>query len=263
MLIGVATAGTVAVLCAPGVWVDRRKRIVSALVGGVAFALLTAPHWLIFLDTLRLSMTSYDKPVRGSCWPRARTWALSDAARAGPGAPWPERSPADPVDCRCCIPLALAAPSAGVRLRPGGVRPRGRRVRCCAFRLAPSDPVSRQHRAHRRRLHYRVCSAAACRRVMGSIGPDRVRLRPQDVGQRGDCPRRCVASQASRLAHEARRLRTLRGGSDSRASGPRSVAPPGRPCGSTGPSAAGGCDRDCGSAPASSGASSQLPASAP
>ena len=58
MLIGLATAGTIAVLCAPGVWVDRRKRIVSALVGGVAFALLTAPHWLIFLDTLRLSMTS-------------------------------------------------------------------------------------------------------------------------------------------------------------------------------------------------------------
>ena len=62
MLIGLATAGTVAVLCAPGAWVDRRRRIGCALVGGVAFALLTAPHWLIFLDTLRLSMTSYDSP---------------------------------------------------------------------------------------------------------------------------------------------------------------------------------------------------------
>ena len=62
MLIGLAAAGTVAVLCAPGAWVDRRRRIGCALVGGVAFALLTAPHWLIFLDTLRLSMTSYDSP---------------------------------------------------------------------------------------------------------------------------------------------------------------------------------------------------------
>ena len=62
MLLGLATAGTIGVLCAPGAWVDRRRRIASALVGGVAFTLLTAPHWLIFLDTLRLSMTSYDNP---------------------------------------------------------------------------------------------------------------------------------------------------------------------------------------------------------
>jgi hypothetical protein len=62
MLLGLATAGVLAVLLAPGAWVDRRQRIVAALVGGVALGLLTAPHWLIFLDTLRLSMTSYDRP---------------------------------------------------------------------------------------------------------------------------------------------------------------------------------------------------------
>ena len=62
MLGGLAVAGTLAVLNAPGAWADRRRRIVAAIVGGAAVGLLTAPHWLVFLDTLRLSMTSYDKP---------------------------------------------------------------------------------------------------------------------------------------------------------------------------------------------------------
>ena len=69
MLVGLATAGTTAVLCAPGTWLDRGRRIAAALAGGLAFGLLTAPHWLIFLDTLRLSMTSYRPAVRDSCRP--------------------------------------------------------------------------------------------------------------------------------------------------------------------------------------------------
>jgi hypothetical protein len=62
MLFGVATAGTIALILMSESWVDRRRRIAAACVGGIAFGLLTAPHWLVFLDTLRLSMTSYDKP---------------------------------------------------------------------------------------------------------------------------------------------------------------------------------------------------------
>jgi hypothetical protein len=62
MLLGLAAAGAAAVLIAPGAWADRRRRLVAGVIAGVAFLLLTAPHWLIFLDTLRLSMTSYDRP---------------------------------------------------------------------------------------------------------------------------------------------------------------------------------------------------------
>lgn len=62
MLLGVATAGVAVVLRAPGSWVDLRGRLLAGAIGGVAFVLLTAPHWLVFLDTLRLSMTSYDRP---------------------------------------------------------------------------------------------------------------------------------------------------------------------------------------------------------
>ena len=62
MLLGLTTAGIATVLLAPGAWADRLRRIVAGTIGGIAFGLLTAPHWLVFLDTLRISMTSYDRP---------------------------------------------------------------------------------------------------------------------------------------------------------------------------------------------------------
>jgi hypothetical protein len=61
-LLGLIGAGAAVVLLACPTWRLRVARLLAAGVAGVVFLLLTAPHWLLFLDTLKLSMTSYDNP---------------------------------------------------------------------------------------------------------------------------------------------------------------------------------------------------------
>ena len=62
MLLGLGATGLACVLLSEGTWTGRMKRLLAAAVGGVATLLLTAPHWLIFVDTLRKSTTNYQAP---------------------------------------------------------------------------------------------------------------------------------------------------------------------------------------------------------
>jgi len=62
MLLGTCATGTASVLVSEGPWRDRLKRMFAASIAGVAVLLLTAPHWLIFLDTLRVAATNYQSP---------------------------------------------------------------------------------------------------------------------------------------------------------------------------------------------------------
>ena len=60
-LLGTCSVGGLTVLLSGG-WRDRMWRLAAAAVAGGVTALITAPHWLVFLDTLRLSRTNYDQP---------------------------------------------------------------------------------------------------------------------------------------------------------------------------------------------------------
>jgi hypothetical protein len=59
---GLTFAGTVAVLSSRGSWRERGHRLLGAVFAGAALILVTAPHWLIFFDTLGQSFTVYDYP---------------------------------------------------------------------------------------------------------------------------------------------------------------------------------------------------------
>ena len=62
MLLSTGATGMVSLLLSEGPWSHRFKRTLAAALAGVATLLLTAPHWLIFLDTLRVSATNYTAP---------------------------------------------------------------------------------------------------------------------------------------------------------------------------------------------------------
>ena len=62
MLAGVCATGTASVLMSAGTWADRLRRLFAAAIAGVAALLITAPHWLIFFDTLRTAATNYQAP---------------------------------------------------------------------------------------------------------------------------------------------------------------------------------------------------------
>lgn len=53
--------GALAVLLSPGSGESRRLRWVSAAWAGAAFLLLTTPHWMVFFQTLKTSVTVYDQ----------------------------------------------------------------------------------------------------------------------------------------------------------------------------------------------------------
>ena len=63
MLAGCQAAGLVVLLLrrkdAPGFW----QRLGFATVAGAAMVAITAPHWVVFLDTLHSSITIYDRPA--------------------------------------------------------------------------------------------------------------------------------------------------------------------------------------------------------
>jgi hypothetical protein len=61
-LLGAEMTGVLAILLSRGSWRDRGNRLLVAGLAGVAVLLITAPHWLIFLRTLRQSFTAYDTP---------------------------------------------------------------------------------------------------------------------------------------------------------------------------------------------------------
>jgi len=61
-LVAAHAAGMAGLLLGRDAWRDTRGRMVAALVGGVAALLMTAPHWVIFVDTLSRSWTLYDQP---------------------------------------------------------------------------------------------------------------------------------------------------------------------------------------------------------
>jgi hypothetical protein len=62
MLLGVAIAGAATALLSPVPWRQRIVRLMAGALAGLAAALMTAPHWVIFLTTLRQSFTFYDTP---------------------------------------------------------------------------------------------------------------------------------------------------------------------------------------------------------
>ncbi len=62
MLLGLGSTGVVALSSAAGTMKVRVSRLLGAALAGAAALLLTAPQWLVFLDTLRLSRTLYDVP---------------------------------------------------------------------------------------------------------------------------------------------------------------------------------------------------------
>lgn len=59
-VIGISAIGALAVLLSAGSSRSLLPRVVAAAVGGAAVVLLTAPHWLVFLDTMRSSAHAYE-----------------------------------------------------------------------------------------------------------------------------------------------------------------------------------------------------------
>jgi hypothetical protein len=62
LLFGCHLAGALTLLVSGSSARVRLQRLGLAAIAGVATVLLTAPHWLLFFDTLRVSATSYDAP---------------------------------------------------------------------------------------------------------------------------------------------------------------------------------------------------------
>lgn len=84
-LVGVHLCGLVAILSARGTWSDRAGRLDWACIAGAGMVLITAPHWLLFLDTLSRSYTLYDTPaVQLADWGHMVGFVLGGAA---PGMP--------------------------------------------------------------------------------------------------------------------------------------------------------------------------------
>jgi hypothetical protein len=61
-LLAVELTGVAAVLWSRGSWRERMRRLWVAALAGVTALLITAPHWLVFLHTLKGAFTAYDSP---------------------------------------------------------------------------------------------------------------------------------------------------------------------------------------------------------
>lgn len=86
-LLGCYIVGGVAVLVRPGAAAERLVQTMALVAGASAGLLLSAPHWLVFLDTLSRAWTVYDVPA-------VRLASMSDLSRLALGAiaggtPWP------------------------------------------------------------------------------------------------------------------------------------------------------------------------------
>jgi hypothetical protein len=79
VLFGCHLAGVLTLLIARQPVSTRARRLALAAVAGLGVILVTAPHWLIFLDTLHASFTSYDAPdVQVAGAPQALAFVLGN-----------------------------------------------------------------------------------------------------------------------------------------------------------------------------------------
>lgn len=86
-LLACQLTGGLAVLLATGTGAERARRLLAFGVAGVMALLISAPHWLVFLDTLSRAWTVYDSPaVRLAAWPHLASLALGAVAS---GTLWP------------------------------------------------------------------------------------------------------------------------------------------------------------------------------
>jgi hypothetical protein len=84
-LVGAHAAGMTGLLLVREPLAQKLGRVDAALLGGITALLLSAPHWLIFLDTLARSSTQYDQPaVQFADWADLVSYVLGGAT---PGTP--------------------------------------------------------------------------------------------------------------------------------------------------------------------------------
>ncbi len=62
LIAGLNFTGALLLVCAHRPWGERWRRLAAMAWGCVIFVFLTAPHWMVFLDTLRNAWTSYQSP---------------------------------------------------------------------------------------------------------------------------------------------------------------------------------------------------------
>lgn len=90
MILCVHGAGVLMLILAPESWTLLARRLAAAAAGGIVAALLSTPHWLVFLDTLGSALTDYDRPAaRFASWPYAMMLIFGVMAPGGlpmPGA---------------------------------------------------------------------------------------------------------------------------------------------------------------------------------
>ena len=63
LIAGLNFTGCLLVLCADGKWRNRLAKIALMNMGNLLFVLLSAPHWMLFLDALRQSFTYFGTSV--------------------------------------------------------------------------------------------------------------------------------------------------------------------------------------------------------
>jgi hypothetical protein len=86
-LAAVHVAGLIGMMLHRRTWQERLAALDMAAIAGVLFVLASAPHWLIFLDTLSRAYTNYDRPqALFAGWPDFVGTVLG---AAGPGFPRP------------------------------------------------------------------------------------------------------------------------------------------------------------------------------
>jgi hypothetical protein len=86
-LLGTVLAGGFALLLLERKSRQKLESVAAAAVAMLVMALLTAPHWLTFVDTLRLAVTEYDVPSAWFADERAAVALFSAPLNPGPVAP--------------------------------------------------------------------------------------------------------------------------------------------------------------------------------
>ncbi len=198
-LVGVWSTGVLGLLLSRGSWRDCGRRLVGAALAAVATVLITMPHWLPFLDTLKQSFTAYDTPLAlFGGRPLAIGFFLSPL-NPGPFEPGLHMLALVPRSVR-----TRSAETADQSTSHPGVRNRRRRVAgrwtWCGARIADQSATFRsQHSPPLRCFSYRGPSAAVdLRRIRSGLTPGRqftegVGRRPADgdpvLVAFGKCPR--------------------------------------------------------------------------
>jgi hypothetical protein len=112
-LVAVYVTGLAGLLVRPGRWTDALGRLDAMMLGAALAVLLSAPHWLVFLDTLGRAWTAYDQPlVQLAGWWEMVRYVLGAAA---PGMP---KTGVHPLLALLAV-CALAQPAVLVESRLG------------------------------------------------------------------------------------------------------------------------------------------------